>query len=83
MKEPVLHDLLRCPESHERLLPVTGKWVQRLNKQIAAGELQTQKGEHVTSPVDDGLITADDRYLYPVRNGLVNMFIADRIVLKK
>ena len=80
--EPDLVELLRCPETHRPLLPVTRKWIDRVNKRIAAGELQTNAGDVVAEPIDDGLVTEDDRYLYPVRDGLANMFVADRIVLK-
>lgn len=77
-----LRELLRCPSTHGRLLPVTSKWIARLNVRIAAGELRTQAGELVTEPLDDGLLTQDDQFLYPVRDGLANMFLADRIVLE-
>lgn len=81
--EPELFELLRCPETHQRLLPVTQKWVNKLNTRIAAGEVRNQRDDVVSQPIDDGLVTEDDRFLYPVRNGLANMFIADRIILKK
>lgn len=80
--EPELFELLHCPETHQRLLPVTKKWIARINTRIEAGELRSQSGEVVTTPLDDGLVTEDDRFLYPVRDGLANMFVADRIILK-
>lgn len=76
-----LAELLCCPQSHERLLPVTKKWCDRINARIAAGELRDEAGNVVTEPVDDGFVTPDDRFLYPVRNGVPNLFVSDRIVL--
>lgn len=81
-EEPELYEILRCPETHGRLLPVTKRWISRINVRIDAGELSTQSGKVVTEHVEDGLVTEDDRFLYPIRAGLANMFIADRIVLK-
>lgn len=81
--EPELFEMLRCPQTHQRLLPVTTKWLDRLNKRIAKGEVLRESGESVTETLEDGLLTEDERFLYPVREGLANMFVADRIILKK
>lgn len=80
-EEPHLYPLLRCPQSQQRLLPVTSTWTDRLNARIHAGELRTQSGTAVEDLIEGGLITEDDRYLYPIRNGVPNLLIADRIVL--
>ena len=80
--ESRLHDLLRCPESHGKLLPVTQKWTDKLNARIAKSELHDFSGKLVQEPVDDGLLTEDAQYLYPIRNGVVNLFLSDRIVLQ-
>lgn len=77
-----LWEIVRCPESRARLTPVTAKWVTRLNARIEAGELRTSSGELVSEPIQDGLITDNDRYLYPIRDGVPNLVIAHRIVLK-
>ena len=77
-----LFELLRCPTTHQRLLPVTRKWIDRLNARIRAGELSDESGRVVTEVIDDGLVSQDDQFLYPVRAGIANMFIADRIILK-
>ena len=80
-EEPDLYDLLRCPQTHGRLLPVTQKWCDKINARIRAGELTDQSGRVVEELIDDGLVTEDDRYLYPIRNGVPNLFVSDRIVL--
>lgn len=79
--DPNLADLLCCPEAHTRLLPVTKKWCERINRRIAAGELFDESGNVVEAEVEDGFVTDDDRFLYPVRNGVPNLFISDRIIL--
>lgn len=78
-----LLDLLRCPETHGRLLPVTRKWIDRLNSRIEAEELRDGSGELVSEPIEDGLVTDDERYLYPIRDGVPNLFMSDRIILKE
>lgn len=82
-KEPELFEMLRCPQTHQRLLPVTKKWLDRVNKQIAKGELHSESGALREAALEDGLLTEDERFLYAVNDGLANMFIADRIILKK
>ncbi len=80
--EPTLAELLCCPQSHQPLLPVTKKWCDDINRRIEAGELNDDSGNVVEESIDDGFVTNDDRFLYPVRNGVPNLFISDRIVLK-
>lgn len=76
-----LYTLLYCPETHQRLLSITSKWTDRLNARIHAGDLRTESGDVVDELIEGGLITEDDRFLYPVRDGVPNLLIADRIVL--
>lgn len=77
----VLLEMLRCPKSRQRLLPVTKKWIAAVNRRIEAGELRTESGQTVDVAIEDGFVTEDDQYLYPIRDRLPNLFIADRIVL--
>jgi uncharacterized protein YbaR (Trm112 family) len=79
--EPTLSELLRCPQTHQRLLPITSTWCDRLNARIHAGELHTESGDVVDELIDGGLITEDDRYLYPIRGGVPSLMVSDRIVL--
>lgn len=74
-----LLDMLRCPESHQRLIPLTARGCKRLNAKIAKGEIKDASGNIVTEPIDDGLVTEDDRWLYPVRAGVPDLHLTDRI----
>lgn len=74
-----LLDLLRCPATHQRLLPASPDQLARLNQEITAGRLRNAAGEPVTDPLDAALIQADGTKAYPVRDG-IPMLLADESV---
>ena len=76
-------DLLRCPETHQRLTPATAEVLERLRAEQAAGRVFNRVGKLVTLPVEGGLVREDGDTLYPVTNGIPVMVVDEAISLSK
>jgi uncharacterized protein YbaR (Trm112 family) len=70
MTEVELFDLLACPKTRQRVKPAAPELVRQINDQIQAGSLKNCAGRVVTEKLDGALVTADGRYLYPVRQSI-------------
>jgi uncharacterized protein YbaR (Trm112 family) len=81
MIDPALLEILCCPETHQGLTLADPTLVERLNQQIAAGQLRNRKGEAVQEKVDGGLVRADGQVVYLVRNRIPIMLIDEAIPL--
>jgi uncharacterized protein YbaR (Trm112 family) len=73
--------ILCCPETHQPLAVASGEVLQRLNLEIAAGRLKNRAGKSIATVIDGGLIRQDGRFLYPVRNSIPVLLIAEAIPL--
>jgi uncharacterized protein YbaR (Trm112 family) len=62
--------LLCCPVSKTPLTRLTPSRFERLNAAIEAGEVRTVRGEPVTEPLAEGLVTEDGKVVYPVSDGI-------------
>ena len=79
MVDKELLDMLCCPETKEDVTLVTGEIVDKLNKMAEAGQLRNRAGETVKEKMDSGLLRADRKYLYPVREDIPIMLIDEAI----
>jgi uncharacterized protein YbaR (Trm112 family) len=61
-----LLEILCCPVSKTPLVRLPPDKLKKLNAAITAGEVQYVRGEVVTEPLRDGLMTEDARVIYPV-----------------
>lgn len=61
-----LLEILCCPVSKTPLIRLPADRLRKLNAAIAAGEVQYVRGEPVTAPLKEGLMTEDGRVIYPV-----------------
>ena len=73
--------ILVCPETHQTLQPAAAPLVERLNADIDAGRLQNRGGKPVTEEIDGGLVRADGKFLYAVRQDIPVMLIDEAIAL--
>jgi uncharacterized protein YbaR (Trm112 family) len=81
MVDPELLRLLCCPETHQDLVLADSGLLERLNSQIAQGALKNRSGRPVDRKLDGGLIRADRKFLYPIRQDIPVMLIEEAIPL--
>jgi uncharacterized protein YbaR (Trm112 family) len=73
--------ILCCPETHQEVRLAGAAVVEKLNGQIAAGEVKNRAGQAVQEKIEGGLIRADGKYLYPVRRDIPVMLVDEGIPL--
>lgn len=78
---PELLKILVCPEDHSPLNEADAQLVERVNAQIAANSLKNRAGKPVSERIDGGLVRADGKYLYPVRQDIPVMLIDEALPL--
>ena len=71
--------ILCCPETRQELRLAEPELVERLNRRIAAGRVQNRAGRLVTEKIDGGLLRADGKFLYPVRQNIPVMLVDQAI----
>jgi uncharacterized protein YbaR (Trm112 family) len=82
MIDPDLLKIMCCPESHQTLAAAEPAVVEKINQQIATGQLQNRAGRTVVEKMDGGLIRADKKFLYPIRHEIPIMLIDEAIPLE-
>ena len=80
--DPELIRLLCCPETHQDLRQAESALVARLNEQIGAGLIKNRARQPVNEKLDGGLIRADGKFLYPIRQDIPVMLIDEAIPLE-
>jgi uncharacterized protein YbaR (Trm112 family) len=79
MIDAELLKIMCCPETHQDLRPAEPALVNRLNNQIAAGTLKNRGGQPVKEKIDEGLVRADGKYLYPIRRTIPIMLVDEAL----
>lgn len=65
-----LLEILCCPVSKVPLNRLQSTRLEKLNQAIAAGQVQYVRGEPVTAPLREALITEDGKVIYPVEDNI-------------
>ncbi len=81
MIDPELLKIIRCPETQQSIAAAEPSLVESLNRKILAGQLCNRGGQPVPEKIDGGLVRADQKYLYPVRQDIPIMLIDEGIPL--
>jgi uncharacterized protein YbaR (Trm112 family) len=81
MIDPELLKILCCPETHQPLAMAESSCVDKLNQQITAGQLKNRSGQSIKETMDGGLVRADGKYLYVIRQSIPVMLIDEAIPL--
>ncbi|MBW8886361.1 MAG: hypothetical protein JF616_01280 [Fibrobacteres bacterium] len=76
-----LLDMLCCPETKQDVSLADSSVIASLNLEIEAGRLKNRGGEAVREKLDSGLLRADRKILYPVREDIPIMLIDEAIPL--
>ena len=80
MIRPELLEILRCPETHQKLSLASPELIARLNSQIAARQIRTRAGTIIEAPLEAGLLRQDGAILYPIRGKLPIMLIDEGVL---
>jgi uncharacterized protein YbaR (Trm112 family) len=79
MIDPELFKFLCCPETHQELQPAQPALLAQLNRQIEAGALRNRGGQPLKDKLDAGLLRADGKFLYPIRQSIPIMLVEEAI----
>lgn len=71
--------ILCCPETKQDVALADASLISTLNDRIAKGELKNKGGQAVAEKLDGGLIRADRKVLYPIREDIPVMLIEEAI----
>ena len=75
--------LLVCPETKRPVSLADTATVHRVNDLIRSRTVKDRSGAVVEAEIEGGLLTEDQRFLYPVRDEIPVMLIDQAIVLKE
>ncbi|MBF0289153.1 MAG: hypothetical protein HQM14_15145 [SAR324 cluster bacterium] len=81
MIDQELLNILACPETKETVSLVEKELIEKINKKIKEGNLLNRNKEPVKENIDGGLMRADKKYLYPIREDIPVMLIEEAIPL--
>jgi uncharacterized protein YbaR (Trm112 family) len=73
--------ILCCPETKQSVTVAESALVEKLNAAVARGGLMNKGKKPVSERMDGGLIRADKKILYPIREGIPVMLIEEGIPL--
>ncbi len=71
--------VLCCPETHQTLRAANPALLGELNRRIAAGTLKNRGGVKVEERIESGLVRADGKYLFHIRDGIPVMLTEEMI----
>lgn len=78
--EPSLIELLRCPETRQKVSGPPPEILKQIMERFAAGEFRRSDGGTV-EPFETVLLREDGQVAYPVREGIPVMLIDEAIRL--
>lgn len=81
MIDEQLLEILACPEDKSPVHLAEAELVQRVNAAIAAGHVKNRGGADVSDPIEAGLVRADGKWLYPVRDDIPVMLVEEALPL--
>lgn len=74
--------ILCCPETKQDVSLADSSLIAKVNEAVRLGQLKNKAKKPVTEPLDGGLIRADRKILYPIREDIPVMLIEEGIPLE-
>ena len=81
MIKPELLNILRCPETRQKLTLAEPSLIAQINEAVTGARLRNRGGNPVSEKIDGGLVREDSKFLYPIRATLPIMLIDEAIAL--
>ena len=79
MVDKELLELIACPETHQELREAPRELLEELNARIAKSELKSRGGTVLCVPLEEALVRADGRVVYPVLDGIPMLLVEEAI----
>lgn len=76
-----LLEILRCPETHQRLSLAPAELIDRLNAKIKERQVRNRAGQTMEDPLEGGLLREDGAVVYPIRGNLPMLLIDEGVSL--
>lgn len=73
--------ILCCPDTKQDVSLADEALIAKLNEAVNRGHLKNKANKPITEPFDGGLIRADRKMLYPIREDIPVMLIEEGIPL--
>ena len=73
--------ILRCPVTHKGLNRANRELLARVNAAIDSGGLANRDGTVLSQPLEEALVTDDEKLAYPVSNGISVLLEGESISL--
>ena len=81
MIDPELLKIMCCPETHQAISVAEPSLIEKLNREIDAGQLKNRAGQLIKEKIDGGLVREDRKFAYPIRENIPIMLIEEAIPL--
>ena len=75
--------ILRCPVTHKGLNVAGRDTLARVNAAIESGRISNREGTVLSEPLEEVLITDDEKLAYPVSNGIPVLLEGESIGLEQ
>ena len=75
--------ILRCPVTHKGLNVAGRDTLARVNAAIESGGISNRDGTVFSEPLDEALVTDDEKLAYPVSNGIPVLLEGESISLEQ
>jgi len=75
--------ILRCPVTHKGLNTANRDLLARVNAAIDSGGLVNRDGTVLSQPLEQALVTDDEKLAYPVSNGIPVLLEGESISLEQ
>jgi uncharacterized protein YbaR (Trm112 family) len=69
--------ILCCPDTKQDVSLADEALIAKLNDAVSRGQLKNRANKSITEPLDGGLIRADRKILYPIREDIPVMLIEE------
>jgi uncharacterized protein len=74
--------ILCCPDTKQDVSLADEALIAKLNEAVSRGQLKNKANKPISEPLDGGLIRADRKMLYPIREDIPVMLIEEGIPLE-